>query len=73
MLHQPHLVDEILEDLRLNNEKVSTKDIPMASSKLLSYHVDSTQFDGHFDYRSVIGKLLYLEKGTRPDIAYATH
>ena len=26
-----------------------------------------------FDYRSVIGKLNFLEKSTRPDIAYATH
>lgn len=73
LLHQPHLVDKILEDLRLNDERVSTKDIPMASSRLLSYHVNSTPFDGHFDYRSVIGNMLYLEKGTRPDIAYATH
>ena len=73
LLHQPHLVDKILEDLRLNDERVSTKDIPMASSRLLSYHVNSTPFDGHFNYRSVIGKMLYLEKGTRPDIAYATH
>ena len=30
-------------------------------------------FDDSFNYRSVIGKLNYLEKSSRPDIAYATH
>ena len=30
-------------------------------------------FDGSFHYRSVIGKLNFLEKSTRPDIAYAVH
>ena len=33
----------------------------------------SEEFDGHFNYRSVIGKLNYLEKITRPDISYAVH
>jgi len=30
-------------------------------------------FKGDFDYRSVVGKLNYLEEGSRPDIAYAVH
>jgi hypothetical protein len=30
-------------------------------------------FDNHFHYRSVIGKLNHLERGSRPDIAYAVH
>ena len=30
-------------------------------------------FDERFHYRSVMGKLNFLEKGTRPDITYATH
>ena len=36
-------------------------------------HKDSDEFDGHFDYRRVIGMLNYLEKCTRPDIGYAVH
>ena len=45
----------------------------MASSKLLSRHSKSPDFDGHFNYRRVIGKLNFLEQSTRGDISYATH
>ena len=45
----------------------------MASSKLLGRHKDSPDFDGHFNYRRVIGKLNFLEQSTRGDISYATH
>jgi hypothetical protein len=34
---------------------------------------DKTDFDNHFHYRSVVGKLNFLEKSTRPDISYASH
>ena len=45
----------------------------MLSSKLLSRHPNSPAFDNHFNYRRVIGKLLFLEKSTRPDLSYAVH
>ena len=45
----------------------------MRSSRILSAHPKSDDFDNSFHYRSVIGKANYLEKGTRPDIAYAVH
>ena len=47
--------------------------VPMATSRVLGKCEDSEPHDGHFDYRSVIGKLLYLEKSTRPDLAYSVH
>ena len=72
-LTQPHLIDQILKDLRLEDDNVTTKPIPASSSKLLSRHSNSKAFDGSFDYRSVIGKCNYLEKSTRSDIAYITH
>jgi hypothetical protein len=75
-LTQPHLIDQILSDLRLIGDlknQPTTKKTPMACSHILHKHPNSESFDGHFDYRSVIGKMLYLEKSTRPDIAYAVH
>ena len=72
-LSQPHLIDQILKDLRLDNDKVNTKATPAASSKILGRHEDSEDFDGHFNYRSVIGKLNYLERGSRSDISYIVH
>jgi hypothetical protein len=73
LLTQTHLIDSILSDLRLDRDDAKSKSTPMASSKLLHKHTKSPDFDGHFHYRSVIGKLNYLEKCTRPDIAYAVH
>jgi hypothetical protein len=72
-LTQPHLIDQILQDLRLDNEDVKPRSTPAASSRLLTRHRDSEAFDGSFNYRSVIGKLNYLEKATRSDISYAVH
>ena len=72
-LTQPHLIDQILKDLRLDDENVTTKDTPASSSKILRRHTDSEAFDGSFNYRSVIGKLNYLEKGSRSDISYIVH
>jgi hypothetical protein len=73
ILTQKRLIDSILTDLGLNRTNVLPKQTPTASSKILSKHPESPAFDGHFHYRSVIGKLNYLEKSTRPDIAYAVH
>jgi hypothetical protein len=72
-LSQPHLIDQIIEDLRLNGENVKEKATPAASSKLLTRHSKSRPFDNSLNYRSVIGKLNYLEKATRSDISYAVH
>jgi hypothetical protein len=38
--------------------------------QLLRCCSDSEDFDGHFNYRSVIGKLNYLEKSTRSDMIW---
>ena len=72
-LTEPHLIDQILKELRLDGDDVKEKDIPAASSRLLSRHSESEPFDGSFNYRSVIGKLNYLERGSRSDISYIVH
>jgi hypothetical protein len=72
-LTQPHLIDQILKDLRLDGDNVTPKTTPASSTTLLSRHTESDDFDNSFNYRSVIGKLNYLERGTRSDISYITH
>ena len=72
-LSQPKLIEQILKDLRLEKDDVTTKKTPAKVKTVLGAHLDSPEFDGHFHYRSVLGKLNYLEKSTRPDIAYAVH
>lgn len=69
-LSQPHLIDSILKDLRLDGPKTATKNTPAAPNKLLRKHLDSDDFDNSFDYRSVVGKLMYLGT-TRTDCAFA--
>ena len=70
---QPHLIDKVLKALCLNDAKTTTKDMPAASSKLLSRHTKSKACDNRFHYHLVIGMLNYLDAGSRCDIAYATH
>ena len=72
-LTQPQLIKSILNDLRLSNGNVKPKDTPATTTTILRRHSTSPPFDRHFDYRSIIGKMNYLEKSTRPDISCAVH
>lgn len=57
----------------MNYNDVKGKSIPAQSSKILSRHSNSTPHDQSFNYKSILGKLGYLEKGSRPEIAYIVH
>jgi Reverse transcriptase (RNA-dependent DNA polymerase) len=71
-LTQPQLISPILKDLGLTGNS-NARSIPALSSVILHKYKDSKDHHEHWDYRSVIGKLNYLEKCTRPDLAYAVH
>jgi hypothetical protein len=71
-LSQPHLIQQILDDLGFN-DRTGTKATPAASSVKLSRDLHGKPFDEEWHYRSVVGKLNFLEKSTRLDIAYSVH
>jgi hypothetical protein len=73
-LTQPHLIQSILSDLHLlDNKQATSGTLPALTTKILHPDAEGTPFDNSFHYRSVIGKLNFLEKSTRPEIAYAVH
>ena len=43
----------------------------MKSSNILCWHNDSPEFNRHFHYCSIIGKMAYIEQGLQPDISFA--
>jgi hypothetical protein len=51
-------------------EKAKSKLTPTAATVILDKDLDGEDFDKSFCYRAVIGKLNFLEKSARPDIAY---
>eukprot|EP00978_Attheya_sp_CCMP212_P035308 scaffold152839_cov109-Attheya_sp.AAC.1 len=72
LLTQPHLIDQIISDLGLK-ANTKTKDLPALSSKILNRDTNGHPFREEWHYLSLIGKLNFLEKSTRPDLAYSVH
>lgn len=71
-LSQPHLIEQILNDLWFT-ERTKTKPTPAPAGRLLTRDQDAEAMADDFHYRSVVGKLNFLEKSTRPDISVAVH
>jgi Reverse transcriptase (RNA-dependent DNA polymerase) len=71
-LSQPQLIQQVLDDLGFNG-RTTVKDSPAASTVRLHRDVSGKPYSDDWHYRSIIGKLNFLEKSTRPDIAYAVH
>ena len=72
VLTQPQLIDSIIHDLHLQRGS-NTKNTPAITTKLLHKDAEGTEMTPEFHYRSVIGKLNFLEKSTRPDISVSVH
>jgi Reverse transcriptase (RNA-dependent DNA polymerase) len=76
---QPHLIDSILHDLGLSDKdgrarsNTTIKDLPSMVSRKITSDTNGKPFNFPWNYRSIIGKLNYLEKSTRPDITYVVH
>ena len=60
-LTQPHLIDSILQDLRLKKGESKCKDTPTKLSTILNKSKDSPEFHQSFNNQSVIVKMNYLE------------
>ena len=71
-LSQPHLIDSILNDLHLQPDSKHKTTLAVTSS-LLHKDTDGPNMQPEFHYHSVIGKLNFLEKSTRPDISVSVH
>ena len=72
LLTQPHLIDQIIRDLHFQSNTKSME-TPALATKILQPELDAPDYEPSFHYQSIIGKLNYLEKSTRPDLAYAVH
>ena len=71
-LSQPQLIDSIIKDLHLQLGS-NPKTTPAVTSMLLRKDADGPDMQPEFHSRSVIGKLNFLEKSTRPDISVSIH
>ena len=71
-LTQSQLIDSIITDLNMK-DSTKTRLIPACSSRLLHKDTDRESTEVNFHYRSMIAKLNFLEKSTRPDISVNVH
>ena len=67
-LNQPHIINSIINDLHLQ-ENTNPQETPTLSTCILHMDADGEDMKPEFHYHSVIGKLNFLEKLTRPNIS----
>ena len=72
ILTQGKLINTIIRDMNLG-EKTKGQRTPVVTSTILTPGEDLDDHAADWKYRSIIGKLNFLEKSTRPDLGYAVH
>jgi hypothetical protein len=70
LLSQSGLIKQIIAGLRLTNSP-SIKKTPV--TEVLSHFSTSPPFDDTYNYRSVLGKLMYLSSNTHCELSFAIH
>ena len=71
-LSQPHLIDQIIDDVNFQND-TKYKATPAASTKILNKDKSGEPHNASWHFRSIIGKLNFLEKSTRGELGYLVH
>jgi len=71
-LSQPLLIEQILTALEFNNH-TKPKRTPALSSKILQRDEEGPDHETVWGFSRIIGQFNFLEKSSRPDIAYAVH
>jgi len=71
-LKQPTMIKQILHSLSFN-QRTKAKQNPAKIRTTLNRGTTEPTNNATWDYRSIIGKLNYIEQTTRPDIAFAAH
>ena len=71
-LTQPQLIESIIKDIHLQSGS-NPKKTPAMTTSLLHNDTSGHEMTMDFHYCSIIGKLNFLEKSTRPDISMSIH
>lgn len=76
-LTQPKLINRILESIGFKTDAgqntTKPRNNPALIGKMLGRALDKPEHDKKWQYRSLVGMLNFLEKSTRPDLAFAAH
>jgi hypothetical protein len=66
------MIQQIIDDMGFN-EQTNVKKTPAAITVKLGRDPNGKPYEEKWSYRSIVGKLNFLEKSTRPDLSYAVH
>jgi hypothetical protein len=70
-LSQPHLIQQVLDDVGFN-ERTTSKPTPAASTVKVNRDLHGqSYYEETWSYQSISEKLHFIEKLTQPDLAYA--